>query len=419
MKAILFWIIKFTGFPLDLLVFRRKVYYENRHAQKRALGKGCLIVSNHRGWIDYIVLMFVFFFRKVRPVVSYEIYHKNKVLTFFLDVIGAIPFGKVTWDPSYIKGAVEELRKGHSVAIFPEGHFGKDGNLLPFGNTYLKIAAEACVPILPFYTDGVYSFFHRNRVMIGERYYVTGYSKIEGKKEEVDALNDAFKKRIESLKEETEKRRKNPLFRFKNFFWDLGRFFAYTHFALVYRVHVRDYMKYHRYSKLNGPFVLVANHVSFADPLVLLIAFWRRRIKLLIAKEVYGNKKVRSFGLKHLGGIKIDRSAFDIKAINECIASLKSGHPLIIFPQGYIERSGELTSFKEGPAMIASEANVPVLPVYIYPRRYYQSHHVYVGEFIYPQGRGRKSIKALTEATERAIKNLEEIAREERENGKK
>ena len=69
--------------------------------------------------------------------------------------------------------------------------------------------------------------------------------------------------------------------------------------------------------------------------------------------------------------------------------------------------------------MIASQANVPILPVFIYPRRYWQSHYLYVGEFIYPEGKSRKAIKALTESVENAIKDLEEFAKEDRANGKK
>lgn len=419
MKSILFFLMKITGFPLDLLVFKRKVYYENRFQQKRALGKGCLIVSNHRGWIDYIVLMFVFFFRKVRPVVSYEIYHKNKVLTFFLDVIGAIPLGKVSWDPSYVEVTVEQLRKGKAVMIFPEGHFLKKDELLPFGNIYLRIAAEACVPIVPFYTDGVYSFFHRNRVMIGEPYYVTNFAQIEGDKEKVEALNDQVKGRILALQEETRRRKGNPLFSFHNILMDVGRFFLFTHFGFIYRTHVIDLMKSYRYHKLNGPFVMVSNHLSFADPLVLLCGFWRRRIHILIAKEVYDNKRIRFFGLNHLGGIKIDRSSLDIEAIDNSIQTLRRGRALLVFAQGKIERSGELTPFKEGPAMIASRANVPIVPVYIYPRRYYQSHYVYVGEPIYPMENGRKALRETSEKVENAIADLEEYAMEERKHGKK
>lgn len=419
MKAILFVIIKITAFPADLLVFRRKVHYENRHAQKRKLGKGCLIVSNHRSWWDYVVLMFVFFFRKVRPVVSYEIYHKNKVLTFFLDVIGAIPLGKVSWDPSYINNVVSELRKGHAVAIFPEAHFGKSDELMPFGNSYLRMAAEANVPILPFYTDGVYSFFHRNHVIIGEKYYLSNYQKAEGDKENVEALNQSVTSRVRALGEELNRRKCTSLVSPKFFFWDLGRFVVYSHFGFVYRVHVHDLMKYHRYHKLDGPFVLVANHTSFADPLINLIGFWRRRVHMLIAKEVYANKKLRSFGLDHLGGIKIDRSSLDINAINKGIEVLKQGRPLLVFGQGYIERSGNLTHFKEGPAMIASRANVPVICVYSLPRRYYQSHHLYVSPMLYPNGTSRKDVKELTQKMEDTLANLAEYAKEERENAKK
>ncbi len=57
-----FWnlFVKLTGWPVQFLCFRTKIYYEDRRAQGRRIRGGALVISNHTAVYDYAVYLFVF-----------------------------------------------------------------------------------------------------------------------------------------------------------------------------------------------------------------------------------------------------------------------------------------------------------------------------------------------------------------------
>lgn len=414
MKHIVFFLMKATGWPLDLIFFKRKVYYVNRSNQKRKIKGGALFVSNHKSFWDYITVFFLFFFYKTRPVVSHLIYHKNKVLKFCLDCVGAIVVGENQLDVNYYSEVVELLKKGKKVIIFPEGHFALKDELLPFSPSYLRIAYEADVPIIPLYTDGRYGFTKRNHIMVGERFDVRSLAGMELSKEKTSELNDFFTNYIWEMRRKMNVRKKNKTFAFKNFFMDLGRLFVYTHFSIFFRVHIHDKGEKYHYHKIDGPVLLASNHHSFSDPLVILLMFFRRRVHFLTAKEVFEGHRLREKLLKGMGAIRIDRDIFDVEAISKSVDVLNNGRALLVFPEGHIKREEGQDAFKSGAMMIASRAKSPILPIFICrTKHWYSTRHVYVGELINPPTMAMKSLNETSKILEEKIKELESIARKD------
>ena len=407
-KAITFFLMKTTGLLPEWIFFKRKTYFENRTNQKRKLPKGgVLIVSNHRSFYDYLSTFFVFYFYKIRPVVSTAFYKNNPVLRFCLKCVGAIVVSDNMLDTSYIDETINLLKKGKKVIIYPEGHFALKDELLPFAPSYIKIAYEANVPLITMYTDGHYSLFKRNHMMIGQRYHVHEMVGSILTKDKINELNDYFVKNIGELRRKTLIRIKNPLLRFKDLPMDLGRIVAYLHFGPIFRVHTHDQAKIQKYHQIDGPFIIASNHVSFSDPLVLMCAFFRRRLHILMAEEVHENRRLRKSLLKGIGGIYINRHIFDINAINECCDTLGRGRAILIFPEGHITRDGTSDNFKDGVGMIASRSNVPVLPIYIVRRnKWIKTHHIFTGELIYPTSSSMKSVKELSKIIEERINDL-------------
>lgn len=115
-----------------------------------------------------------------------------------------------------------------------------------------------------------------------------------------------------------------------------------------------------------GGFLIIANHTSFRDPILLQQVFWRRRVRFVAASGVMGGK-VRSALLRGAGCIEIDRDIFDFACIKRCIKVLKEGTPIIMFPQGRIDKEGG--SFKSGMILMALRADVPIIPVYLSPNK--------------------------------------------------
>ena len=113
--------------------------------------------------------------------------------------------------------------------------------------------------------------------------------------------------------------------------------------------------------------ILVAcNHVSFADPVMLLMAFWYRRLHCVANKELCSDKFM-SFFFKNVGCILIDKEHFSIGSMKEACNLLKNDKAVVIFPEGTVDRTDELLSFKGGAVMMAYLGRQQILPVYLVP----------------------------------------------------
>lgn len=112
-----------------------------------------------------------------------------------------------------------------------------------------------------------------------------------------------------------------------------------------------------------GPAILVSNHVSGLDPLLLQSAC-RRLITWMMAREYYDIKPLRWF-FKQLEAIPVERSGRDVAATRLALRALADGRVLGIFPEGRIEKDHELLPFQTGVALMAIKTGVPVYPAYL------------------------------------------------------
>ncbi|MCA8971519.1 MAG: 1-acyl-sn-glycerol-3-phosphate acyltransferase [Planctomycetes bacterium] len=112
-----------------------------------------------------------------------------------------------------------------------------------------------------------------------------------------------------------------------------------------------------------GPFVLVANHVSFFDPPAAGIAT-PRKIHYLARASLFEN---RFFGglIAALGSHPIERGASDRRGLLLAAEILEAGNPIIVFPEGHRSRDGTFQPFQRGFLLLVKKAQVPVLPIWI------------------------------------------------------
>lgn len=149
--------------------------------------------------------------------------------------------------------------------------------------------------------------------------------------------------------------------------------------------------------KLVGGMMIAANHNGFFDPLILAAVFWYRRVYYLIGEAVMRDK-LREVLLTGAGGIKVDRTVTDLQAVKKAVSYLKDGRPLVIFPQGGIVPEGEVQQLKNGAALMALTGGVPILPVYIAPRRHwYNRQTVVIGEPFDPAALCSKKIPSTAD----------------------
>jgi 1-acyl-sn-glycerol-3-phosphate acyltransferase len=115
----------------------------------------------------------------------------------------------------------------------------------------------------------------------------------------------------------------------------------------------------------SGPAVVVANHVSWLDPVILPLVMPRKPAVLAMAelwRMVGVSLVMRAYGPL---AIPIRRGTVDTGALRRSLAALRDGRLLIVFPEGGISRDGRLRPFQRGAALLAARAEAPLLPVAI------------------------------------------------------
>lgn len=110
-----------------------------------------------------------------------------------------------------------------------------------------------------------------------------------------------------------------------------------------------------------GPVLIVSNHASWYDPL-LLGAILPRRTWFFTKSELFDWPVIG--GVARLTGqIAVRRGESDRGALLQALKYLEAGRPLLIFPEGTVERQGKLLRPQAGSAMLALRSGVPILPV--------------------------------------------------------
>ena len=115
---------------------------------------------------------------------------------------------------------------------------------------------------------------------------------------------------------------------------------------------------------LTGPLILVANHVHVLDPILLVFSF-PRWITFIAKEELFRSLFLR-FWLRWAGSLPLQRDGKVTekqRILEDARKALEKGLILGMFPEGGRSHDGKLRKGKAGSAVIASKADVPLLPV--------------------------------------------------------
>ena len=113
-------------------------------------GSGAVIVCNHSGWADSLWMSYAVYPRPLRHMSKRELF-SSPLGRWVLEKGGSIPVDRATPSPSTIKAAVELLRRGELLLIFPAGT--RQENML-FKRGAATIALHAQAPIVPALYEG-------------------------------------------------------------------------------------------------------------------------------------------------------------------------------------------------------------------------------------------------------------------------
>ena len=141
----------------------------------------------------------------------------------------------------------------------------------------------------------------------------------------------------------------------------LMRFVAWMLVHSVYRLETKDLERIPD----AGPALIVCNHVSFVDPVVVFAAC-RQPVRFIMDHRIF-NIPVLSFVFRTARTIPIASAKEDPqmmeRAFEEAAKALREGEIVAIFPEGGITRTGELDRFRPGVRRILDANPVPVIPM--------------------------------------------------------
>jgi 1-acyl-sn-glycerol-3-phosphate acyltransferase len=111
-----------------------------------------------------------------------------------------------------------------------------------------------------------------------------------------------------------------------------------------------------------GPAVLVANHESLADILVLFGLFrpfkWVSKMSVFKVPLIGWNMQLN----RYVGVVRGDKASV-LKMLGDCEAWLDRGVPVLLFPEGTRSLDGQVKEFKDGAFHLAIKKGCPVIPI--------------------------------------------------------
>ncbi len=142
------------------------------------------------------------------------------------------------------------------------------------------------------------------------------------------------------------------------------RFLAWIYIRIMYRIDVRGVEEH---VPDEGPALLVCNHVSYMDALILSSAI-PRPIRFVMYYKIF-NAPLSSWAFKAARAIPIAGKHEDAElmqhAFEEVDKALAEGELVCIFPEGRLTTDGEIGAFKNGMQRILAARAVPVVPLAI------------------------------------------------------
>jgi len=195
------------------------------------------------------------------------------------------------------------------------------------------------------------------------------------------------------------------------------RTFVYSKGCMVVRgiFHTLLPVKYHNAQGMDreGPYMLLANHQSWIDPVIIAVGCRAHEIRFVGKKELTKNKAL-AWLVRKLHMITVDRHNTDMQAMRLCNQVLKEGKVLGIFPEGTRHLPDMMSEVETGAAVLAFRAKATVLPVYVQSKlKLFRRTHVYVGDplslaDLYEQGMNTDTIKEMCDRIQHTFWDMRE-----------
>ena len=186
------WVIWHLG-------FRIRVYGREYLPRDR----GFILAPNHLSAIDPVfVVLARFWGRRMLVLGKEEIFEVNPFFTWFLKYVGVVAVHRGKGDTQVIDEAIDAVKGGRGMLIFPEGTRVEHEGDLPAKGGVAVIGIRSGAQFVPVYVEGNKRIFRRTRIIFGQAYRPDAASR-RPSPEEVQAIADEVLRRAYALGRET------------------------------------------------------------------------------------------------------------------------------------------------------------------------------------------------------------------------
>ena len=135
-------------------------------------GRGFVLASNHISAIDPVFIVIARYWGKRMLIMAKdELFHINPLLSWMFRNVGVFGVERGKGDTKVVEQAIEKVKKGQGMLIFPEGTRSKTGELGKVKSGAFVVASQAGVEMIPcriIYQHGTMKLFSRVRVCFGK-----------------------------------------------------------------------------------------------------------------------------------------------------------------------------------------------------------------------------------------------------------
>jgi len=189
------------------VIFKTKTYYEDDNKKNKRFTGSAIIISNHRSFMDGIVIAHRFFFKRLHFLATDFYKDKRKILKLAVRVAGGIFVDEDGRSFDFIEKCKRIAAKGRPVLIFPEGGFKFTNEPSKFSAGYIMLAVKLGVKIVPVVNDLNYGLLKRVHLMIGNSIDLSCYSETELNFEKLNEINTEISNKFLVLFYELERKK--------------------------------------------------------------------------------------------------------------------------------------------------------------------------------------------------------------------
>jgi len=170
-KAKWFWFARWACRVFCMLLFRVRSYGRENIPSEGPF----VLISNHQSYLDPM-LCGIPLKRRVNFLARETLFH-HWLFGRMISSVGTIPVKLGEADISAIRKAIDILRQGRGICLFPEGTRSRDGRITPFKPGFGLLCRRGGAAVVPVVVDGAFECWPRHKKLFSYGPITISYGK--------------------------------------------------------------------------------------------------------------------------------------------------------------------------------------------------------------------------------------------------